>query len=777
MRWYQRLSTKLSLPILLTVALFAVAVGFLYARSSLNNLLQEAQERRNLKMETTQEKLETTNRLIAEKIQTSMRILKKDGLAFGKPSLGSFTKVAGIDVYDLKLGSNSQSNNAQLVDNVQDLTGSQAALFVKNGESFFRVATNIQKGDGSRAVGTILDPNSRAIAALKQGKPYYGISNLFDKPFITGYEPMFDERNELIGAWFVGYPIDSLSELGQSVSDSKILEKGFLALVNNEGNVIFKSKDADENTIKKAATIESNEETVGEWEVKKINFEPWNYTIVSAYSLQDPIIVKNSREAILNVVIGTLILTGFLVVLVLWLTNKYLSPLRKAVKVVKAQIAEGNLNVSLENLESDSNDETGQMIRALHSVVDYLKEMSGIADKIAEGNLKVVVKPRSEKDGFGLAFKNMLERTLKLVQTQDERNRLQNSILKLLNEVADVANGDLTAEAEVTPDVTGAIADAFNYMIAELRQIISRVKTATYQVDSSTNEVQETTENLVRGNEMQVLQIARASTEIEEMVFSIRKVSENIKISSEVTEQSLMNAKHGTQAVQSNITAMNRIRQQVQETAKRVQRLGERSQEIGEIVKLIDDLAYRTSVLALNASIQAQAAGEAGRGFAVVAEEVEHLAERSTNATKQIAALTKAIQGETTEVISSIEETIREVSNGSQLVNEVGRTLSEIETVAKKLADINHQVFASAELQNQRSATIYQTIREVATISEKNTSGMKKSALTVTQLTVLAKDLRSSVASFKLPANYSAKTESPNPIIKITKVTNIFCRR
>ncbi len=758
MRWYQRLSTKLSLPILLTVALFALAIGFLYARSSLNNLLQEAQDRRNLRMEATQEKLETTNRLILEKIQTSMRILKKEGAAQGKPSLEGATKVAGIDVFDLKLGAVSQSNNSQLVDNLKELTGSQASVFVKNGEGFLRIATNIQKGDGSRALGTILDPNSRAAFALKQGKPYYGVSNLFDKPFFTGYEPMFDERNQLVGAWFVGYPIDSLSELEQSVSNSKVLEKGFLALVNNEGDIIFKSKDADENTIKKAASIASNEEAVDEWQVKKINFEPWNYTIVSAYSSKDPIIVKNSQEAILNVAIGTVVFTGFLMFLILWLTNKYLQPLRNAVKIVN-QIAEGNLNVSLENLETDSKDETGQMLHALQSVVNYLKEMAGIADKIAEGNMQVTVRPRSEKDVFGLAFKNMLERTLKLVQTQEERNRLQNSILKLLNEVADVANGDLTAEAEVTPDMTGAIADAFNFMISELRQIISRVKTATYQVDSSTNEVQQTTENLVRGNEMQVLQISRASAEIEEMVSSIQKVSENIKISTEVTEQSLMNAKHGTQAVQSNITAMNRIRQQVQETAKRVQRLGERSQEIGDIVKLIDDLAYRTSVLALNASIQAQAAGEAGRGFAVVAEEVEHLAERSTNATKQIAALTKAIQGETTEVVSSIEITIKEVSNGSQLVNEVGRTLSEIESVAKKLAEINHQVFASAELQNRRSTTIYQTMRDVAEISEKNASGMKNSVTNVNQLTALAKDLRASVASFKLPPNYGAKTE------------------
>jgi len=345
----------------------------------------------------------------------------------------------------------------------------------------------------------------------------------------------------------------------------------------------------------------------------------------------------------------------------------------------------------------------------------------------------------------------MLERTLTLVQSQDERNVLQKSIMKLLDEVANVGAGDLSSEAEVTADMTGAIADAFNYMIIELRGLITKVRSATGQVSSTAVAIQAASQKLVESSAHQATRIEDTASAITSMATSIQDVSKNAVTSAHVAAQSLANAEQGAGAVQNNIQAMGRIRDQVQETAKRIKRLGERSQEIGEIVKLIDDIADRTSILALNASIQAAMAGEAGRGFAVVAEEVERLAERSTSATKQIDALTKSIQSETNEVVASMEETIREVVDGSSLANEAGQALSEIRSVSQQLAELSRGISEAALRQAGNSESVLAAMNEISLLTSQVSSGTKQTSTTVETLVNLSEDLGSAVAPFKLP--------------------------
>ena len=225
-----------------------------------------------------------------------------------------------------------------------------------------------------------------------------------------------------------------------------------------------------------------------------------------------------------------------------------------------------------------------------------------------------------------------------LVETQEKRDALQDSILKLSREVSLIAAGDLTVEAETDEYMTGTIAVAFNSMTDEFRSLIKQVKDVTFQVGTSANAINDTTEQLARGSEAQSVQISRMTTAVSDMALRIQEVSENASLSAQVAGDSLNNSRYGAKAVQDNIGAMNSIRKQVQETAKRIKKLGERSQEISQIVQLIDDLSDRTSLLALNASLQASAAGEQGRGFAVVAEEVERLAERSNRLTQQISS-------------------------------------------------------------------------------------------------------------------------------------------
>lgn len=346
----------------------------------------------------------------------------------------------------------------------------------------------------------------------------------------------------------------------------------------------------------------------------------------------------------------------------------------------------------------------------------------------------------------------MLDQTLSLVQSKDERDRIQASIAKLLDEISGLAEGDLTKQAEVTAEITGAIADAFNSMTDELRSVISKVQDTTLSVSSSATEVQTTAEHLASGSEAQASQIVEASAAIDEMAVSIQQVSGNAVTAAGVAESALHTARLGAEAVVKTIEGMNGIRQQVQQTAKRIKRLGESSQEIGEIVQLINDIAERTSILALNASIQAAMAGEAGKGFAVVAEEVERLAERATEATKKIAALTKSIQADTNEAITAMEETTREVIAESSLANEAGLKLSEIEKISGHLAELIQSISQASKQQSRGSEGVAKSMSDISQVTQQTAAGAKQAAISIRKLAQLADDLRASLRRFKLSA-------------------------
>jgi twitching motility protein PilJ len=235
------------------------------------------------------------------------------------------------------------------------------------------------------------------------------------------------------------------------------------------------------------------------------------------------------------------------------------------------------------------------------------------------------------------------------------------------------------------------------------------------------------------------------------MTTSIQEVSQGAMLSASVAQQSLVNARQGARAVQDTIKGMNRIREQVQETSGHIRRLGESSQEIGEIVQLIDEIADQTSILALNASIQAATAGEAGRGFAVVAEEIEQLAERASQATAKISSLVKSIQAGTNEAISAMEENNKEAVEGSKLALQAGQSLTEIENVSERLAELIQNISQASRKQTNSSETLSKAMTDISHIIKETTTGIQQSAVTINGLTSLADDLRSSVASFKLP--------------------------
>ena len=343
----------------------------------------------------------------------------------------------------------------------------------------------------------------------------------------------------------------------------------------------------------------------------------------------------------------------------------------------------------------------------------------------------------------------VFERSAKEHAEQNERN--QQAILRLLDEMGSLADGDLTVEATVTEDITGTIADSFNYAIEELRKLVTTVNETAIMVDGAAKQTKNTASHMAKAAENQALEINAATESIVSMARSIEEVSGNAERSSDVARYSVEVAHKGGEAVRRTIDGMNTIRETIQETSKRIKRLGESSQEIGNIVELINDIAEQTNILALNASIQASMAGEAGRGFAVVADEVQRLAERSTNATKQIEVLVRTIQADTNEAVVSMERSTTDVVGGALLAENAGAALDEIEKVSNQIATLVQNISESTRHQAAAAADVTRRTTRLREISEQTGKATTATAAAISKLADLATQLRKTVAGFTLP--------------------------
>ncbi|WP_406848366.1 methyl-accepting chemotaxis protein [Xanthomonas citri] len=338
-------------------------------------------------------------------------------------------------------------------------------------------------------------------------------------------------------------------------------------------------------------------------------------------------------------------------------------------------------------------------------------------------------------------------------QSQVEFNsRNQQAIMRLLDEISSLGEGDLTVKASVTEDMTGAIADAINYTVDELRHLVTTINDTSAKVAVSTQETQATAMQLAEAAGQQANQITTASERISEIAASIEQVSRNSTESAEVAQRSVVIAAEGAGVVRETIQGMDQIRDQIQETSKRIKRLGESSQEIGSIVELINDISEQTNILALNAAVQAASAGEAGRGFAVVADEVQRLAERTSSATRRIEGLVQTIQADTNEAVSSMEQTTSEVVSGARLAEDAGTALTEIERVSNALNNLIKNISIAAHQQSAAATDITQTMGVIRQITSQTSQGAEQTAESIGNLAQLAADLRRSVADFKLPA-------------------------
>jgi len=437
---------------------------------------------------------------------------------------------------------------------------------------------------------------------------------------------------------------------------------------------------------------------------------------------------------------------------------------RLLLEQVDSQFSE--LNQSIESVISAS-PALGQIAQASSLILDtaasLLQSTTAVSDEISALADNVQKRPLSTAFTtlvaasvvvlvlFILGVQIYFNTRKNLVSTEDTNERNQEAILRLLDEIADLGEGDLTVHATVTEDFTGAIADSINYAIEQLRELVARVASTAESVAASSNETRATSLRLSEASEHQATQIANASSSINEISENLSKVSENAEQLANTAQRSVTVARNGASVVQNTIEGMNNIREQIQDTSKRIKRLGESSQEIGDIVSLINEIADQTNILALNASIQAAMAGEAGRGFAVVADEVQGLAERAAASTRQIENLVKTIQSDTNEAVASMEQTTAEVVRGAQLANNAGNALNDIQTTSENLATLILAIAKETQNQSQSAESIVGSMRVIQDISAQTLEGTTESARAVGELSEQADELRQSIADFKLP--------------------------
>jgi methyl-accepting chemotaxis protein len=630
---------------LIASSLFAVTIiGLLFAAIAWHLLgvqvRQQAKQEVALQSDVVFGQLATIDQLSRAQVESAMRVLIEAGQHRGDPALKGSVSLAGKELPDLHLGAESQVQNFALVDHIKILAGGTATLFVWDGGNFIRVSTNVLKPDGSRAVGTPLDPKGRAYAALTQGRSFTGVVDILGTPYITAYVPMLDAGGKMVGAWYTGYRLDSIASLSKSIQETSILQHGFVALLKPSGAVVSHGQ----NVTDQALTDLLNQPQG--WMLHRVTFPAWGYTILTAYPQSD---VTSRLLRTMGILAGGILILSGLIVLMqfLLLDRQVLRPVRYLTHCLE----HADLNTLL---ETDHTDEIGILTRGFNEFVLRLRQAM----------LKV-------RDGSTAS-------TAKSGEIREISYRAAGSIAEQHRFAAGAADGAARLAASI---------------------------------DSTVNHTDEASSH---------------------------------------TRQAAEAATQGNQQVAAAVTMMQGLADATQQSADRISTLTERTRQIGSIVGVIQEIAAGTNLLALNASIEAARAGEHGRGFAVVAGEVRRLAERTAQATQQVAALVSGIEEETGHASRGILSACTRAAQGAEAISSLNTTFERIVTLIVEVDSRMARIAQASHDEASVAGEVGATMRNVSASAHESADDAEAIVAKASELLQTAHALESLVEQFNL---------------------------
>jgi len=394
------------------------------------------------------------------------------------------------------------------------------------------------------------------------------------------------------------------------------------------------------------------------------------------------------------------------------------------------------------------------LFRLSNLVSEPVKTLVAYAERIGRGDFHARLEEDSTGDfGYIATLLNAgAGKAEKAIQDEEAQRDLQRSVTDFLTIVSQIARGDLTLRGSVTSDALGNVVDSVNYMLDNFTQALSRVRDAASDVAARSNQILIASEAMATGATQQDHEITNTSSAVEELTVSMKQVSNNAEASAEAARRALDAAEQGNRSVRDTLEGMQRIRSSVQATAKKIKSLGDRSLEISEIINVINDITEQTNLLALNAAIEAARAGEAGRGFAVVADEVRKLAEHSRTATKDIAALIKAIQAETNEAVVVMEEGTREVEVGARLADQAGKALEAISAVVRQSAELVQEISLASKQQVRGTEGVANAMQIISSITRQTSQGARQTAQSMEQMVKMSEQLNETLSQFRVAA-------------------------
>ena len=720
---HKRISFKFLVPIVGLIIIAVVGAALKISSNINDTITADSKKQTEETMGFILEFAKATDQLVMQQVKSGMNVLKTEGSRFGIPKQDETTTIGEYTVPNLYLGSNNQTLKYDLVDNLKNMIGGTATLFSKSGSNYVRVSTNVKKDDGTRAIGTVLNSEGRAYANIEKKEAYYGLVNILNKPYLTGYEPILNNSNDVIGIWYVGFQLNALDKLKNLIENSRIVNNGFTALLDQNNDPIFYS-----NNVTAEQVSELSHNANSEWFLEEMPFEQWGYKVLAAYPYSD--IDEEIAEANFLLTVG-LGLVGLILVTIIFFMVKItiLKPIAILSSATK-EFTSGNLNASANYKKED---EFGLLATSFNSMILMINQsMQEVKEKSNEAE-KAANEARIAKE-----------------QAEQQEHYLAHSVDEILVEMNKFADGDLSVSlAAKNDDAIGKLFNGFNRAVKKIRDMIANVSEAISATASASTEISASTEEMAAGAQEQSSQTMEVASAIEEMTKTILTTAENSSFASKAANHASREASDGSHKIAESQKGIKKIEESTESTSEIIASLTQKTDQIGEITLVINDIADQTNLLALNAAIEAARAGEQGRGFAVVADEVRKLAERTTKATKEIAETIQAVQVEAKSAHESMLGAKDAVHSGIEINNQLDLVLKTILKSSEDVAAQIEQVASAGEEQSATAEEISKNIEGINNVTNESAAGLEQVARTAEDLTRLTENLQNLVSQFR----------------------------